>query len=195
MTDWPEEPPADVWDQGSYDPDLPETWPSDEKLAWKITNDAVADWALAKYARAEWEIQRLRDLAAEEIARIHQRVEEAVATTKHDVDFFGWHLTEYHQRLQEAGQAGKTYRLLNGDLTSRELPVRVVVTDLDLVTGYDDGLLRIKVEPDKRALLERLKAGEVIPGAELVSGEVSFRPRPGKHEQPAFLPRPDSEAA
>jgi phage host-nuclease inhibitor protein Gam len=189
-----DEPPA--WFEWEYDPDLPYTWPSDEKIRWSITNDTLADWALAKYARAEQEINRLRELAAEEIARINARVEEACATAMHDIDFFGHHLTQYHSRLQEQGQAGKTYKLLHGDLTSRALPPRVGEVDVDKVQAYDPDLVRVKVEADKRKILDRAKQGEVIPGVEIVSGEVSFKPKPGKHEQPAFLPLPDeSEAA
>jgi Bacteriophage Mu Gam like protein len=192
--EWPEEPPEDVWQQDEYDPDLPHTWPTDEKVKWQITNDAQADWALAKYARAEQEIKRLNDLADEEIARIRQRVESATSTPQHDLEFFGGHLTRYHQRLLEDGQAGQTYKLLNGDLTARKLPDKVHVTDPDLIYTHDESLVRIKVEPDKRAIAAALKLSDV-PGAELVPGETVFKPRPGRHEQPAFLPMPGEDAA
>lgn len=194
---WPEEPPADVWDQGEYDPDLPATWPSEEKRAWSITNDTIAEWAMKKYARAEQEIKRVRDHAAEEIARINQRVEEMVATSIHDLDFFEYHLTRYHSRLQEAGKADKTYHLLNGDLTARKLPGRIEVTESDEVLAILQrrGMARVAVAPDKKAIKVWLDAHpkSSIPGVEYVTDEVSFKPKPGKHEQPAFLPLPDVE--
>lgn len=180
----------------TIDPDNPASWDVEEKQRWAITNDALADWALARYARAEQQIDRLRDLAAEEHARINQRLEQATASYLRDVDFFGDHLTRYHQSLIDAGKAEGTYRLMNGDLTCRKQPARVEVIDLDLVYDFDETLCRIKVEADKRKILERVKAGETVPGVELVTGEVSFKPKPGRHEQPAVLPLPgEAEAA
>ena len=190
---FPEEPPwnNETWE---YDPDLPHTWPGDEKARWQITDDRVADWAMAKYARAEWEIDRLTKLAEFQIEGIRQRLAAAIRTPEHDVDFFGSHLTAYHKRMLDSGLAqGASYKLLNGDLTSRKLPAKVYVEDVDLVYDFDETLTRIKVEPDKPKILARLKAGESIPGCELVDGDTSFKPKPGTHEQPAFLPMPESE--
>lgn len=176
----------------------------DDELAdagrWEITSDAEADWCLAKLARARWEIARIEERTEDEIDRIRTRATDLLRTPLRDEEFFAGHLTRYLQAKQATGEAGKTYRLLNGDLKSRAGSVVVEIEDeaavLDFIEGHQlTDLLNIKVTPNKPAVKKVLQAGEEIPGARLVQNDDSFTISTPAGEPPAFLPRPNTEEA
>jgi hypothetical protein len=97
---------------------------------WQVTDDAGANWALRKIARAEAEIARVEAVAYEEVARITQWKADTVRGPKDDIGFFKAHLVDYRRRLEDADpQLPKTYKLPAGDLTRRKGATRIEVTD------------------------------------------------------------------
>lgn len=178
-----------------YDPDDPTTWPETQR--WSIDSDPVADWALAKVRRARWELDRLNDRAEDEKRRIDEWLTDASRPFVRDVEFFERHLIEYRKQVTPA--KGKTYRLVNGDLAVKAGSESVEVDEavfLDWAEGNQRmDLLRTKVEPSKPAIKDAIKAGEEIPGAQIVVGDDRYVVSTGKGEPPAVLPMPRENAA
>lgn len=156
----------------------------EQREHYRIGGDREATWALRKQWRAEREITRLKRNHADMVEALDQELERALAGPDRDRRFFDGLLSDYMRRLVEAGEADKTYRLPAGELTARKQPDTLDVTDADAFKDWAEGnghlsLLRIKVEPDKKALAAHVKdTGEAVPGVVMRSGDVKFGAKP-----------------
>lgn len=172
-----------------------------EDSPWFINSDGEADWALAKVKRSRWELARIKEMVDFEVARIVERGKQLSRTHERDEQYFTAHLEDYMRRLQEKGQAQKTYRLVNGDLSVRAGSTVVEVVDEALALDFAEGngrveLLNIKTSPNKPAIKKALQSGEEIPGVLLVTKPPTFSVLLDSAEPSAVLPMPrDEEAA
>lgn len=171
-----------------------------EDSPWSIGSDGEANWALAKVKRARWELARIDEMVVYEIDRIRTRAAQIRRPHEASDRFFSSHLAAYLRAQQERGRAGKTYKLLNGDLKSRAGST-IVEVDEDTFRDWAEAnarldLLNIKVAPNKPAIKKALDAGEQIPGVTLAQNDDSYSVAVPDGEPPAFAPTADeSEAA
>ena len=164
-----------------------------------IKTDRQAEWALRKLIRAQAEIDRQTKSCEDQKQHLNMILEQNLRGRRSDVEFFTRLLAEYHQAKREQG-APKTYPLTYGQLVATKTRKKVEVSDVDALRDYAEGfdrldLIRIKVEPDKKALLAAVEAGEEVPGVEVSGGDSeSFSVRLERIEVPEFDPMPDEEA-
>jgi len=148
-----------------------------EASPWTVTDEDTAAWAIVKIRIATEAAARRNApalaLIAEheaEIASLRATVEANDARAQHDVDWFTIHLTRWHRERYEADTDPKhrtttSIDLPGGVLTSRQTPGKVLsVADPE---ALPEGLRRVKVEPDRKAITAWVKStGEVPEGVE-----------------------------
>lgn len=173
-----------------------------EDSPWRITDDALANWALARLALAEHNIDRIDAAADDQIRRAEEYRQNAARRFRNDAEFFRSHLIGYYRQVAPTLGKAKTYELPNGSVTSRQGSEVVVIEDPDdfcetaLSQGLDN-LVRTKHVPDKAAVKAYLNANQTeIPGVRLERKPDEVTVKPAKGEIPAFLPVPvEDEAA
>jgi phage host-nuclease inhibitor protein Gam len=144
---------------------------------WAIENLPSADWALARLTECESESDEIDRQAKAAIQRIRTRADELKAKAAKGAGFFRHKLTEYAVRhradLLGSGKR-KSREFVHGKIAWRSKPERLVVDDPAALEAWllaqpvEDGLYRMKVEPEMRVLQERLKSGgEVPPGCRI----------------------------
>ncbi len=149
---------------------------------WRVTDAGSADWALRRIADAEKAQRAAIALAEQQIAQVNAWLEGETAKTQRTIDFFTGHLADYHRDLLAADPKAKTISLPHGKLVSRVTPDRVEVDEAE-VAALPDGMKRVKVEPDKKAILAHVKAtGELPVGVTLIPGEIRFSVKTGGDE-------------
>jgi hypothetical protein len=122
---------ADPWDEDlDVDSDELVRW-SDG--GWRIEDDGTANWALRKLDQKRRDIERIKENAGREVARIIAATNAAVNTLTNGcggTEFFRAHLIDYRHRLEQNNpELPKTYRLPAGVLSRRKGPSRYVVTN------------------------------------------------------------------
>lgn len=89
----------------------------EDGAGWRIADDACADWAVAKIAEERAELDRIKRLADEQIARIMHKVSAAERRYKNGTDYLTSKLAEYFETVtQKKTKTQRTYRLLSGTL-------------------------------------------------------------------------------
>jgi len=189
----PDDPLYDDWEIQKELDDLAAAERLDDERPWQINDDAGANWALRKIAKAEAEIARINLIAQAELDRIQQWRADATKAPSDDVSFFRGHLIDYRRRLEENDPSlPKTYRLPAGDITRRRGPTRVEVADEKAFVAWavqnDPSLLslkplvsRLKDQKDRylsgvpdgdesveRAVNVVARTGEIVPGVRYV---------------------------
>jgi phage host-nuclease inhibitor protein Gam len=170
--------------------DLYEDKPVDEH--WTITDMGAADWALAKIARYQAEIDRRTTYANAMRAQLEAKIAEHFGPAdKRDGDqisFFESHLKHwaYPEILRQP--KGKTLELLNGKIKMRNIPVATQVTDeaeafAYLEANHPECLRTPKPKPkeiDKAAVKALIESGVAVPGVELLVGRYVIEVEPDK---------------
>lgn len=77
------------------------------------------------------------------------------------------------QRIMEAGDIRKL-ELPEATLSIRVVPPSLVITD---EASLPDWAWRVKREPDKAAIKDRMKAGDFVPGVEMSNGGTTLSVR------------------
>lgn len=128
-------------------------------LDYRIQDDDHANRKLWKVTRDRIEIDRLKAEGAAAIAEAKEWLAEVTGPVQARIDRNIGLLVDYRHRLEADDPAlPKTYRLRRGDLTRRQQPEKVAVTDVEefhawcVANGHRD-LVRVTVEVDKAALL------------------------------------------
>jgi hypothetical protein len=165
--------PADAPDDGDLD-----------ESPWQVTDESSAAWALSKIRQARGTARRrnadtlaLIDAHEAAIAGLREVVDANDRQAQGTVDWFTVLLTAWHRRVYEADDDPQhrrttSIRLAGGVLKSRQSPGKVEVTDVEVLP---EEFRRIKVEADKRALVDWIKStGEVPPGTSWQPGERRF---------------------
>lgn len=92
----------------------------DISSAWTISNDTSADWAVRKIAEEREELNRLKSLAEEQIAKIQAKIDAAEKRCLSNTSYLTSKLSEYFATVPHRSTKGKTketYKLLSGTLT------------------------------------------------------------------------------
>lgn len=159
-----------------------------------VNNKAKADWALRKIARAEARLVEDETVAALEIERVAQWIDERRRATENETRWARDALERYHREALAMDERLKTISLPSGKLKAYKRPDQ---WDVDAETfcpwAQDNAreLVRVKVEPDKAAIKNLLVAredlstaiesgatdpatGEIVPGVTITPGTVRF---------------------
>ena len=155
----------------------------DSSNHWQITDPGSADWALRKVAKVDAEAHQVSELAERQIAAIEawRGAEHGRLGTQRE----HWEtlLGLYHRQRLEEDEKAKTIRLPHGTLTARKLPDGIVIEDEDALLAWakKDGpeYVRTRIDVDHPAVKTAvLKNGEIIPGVDIVKGDVRFTVTP-----------------
>jgi phage host-nuclease inhibitor protein Gam len=144
---------------------------------WQIEDDATAEWAMAKLAEAQGDVDALlaqRDAQMERAQAWYARVSKVPQRT---AGFMQAHLMDYAIRRREAGK-GATLVLPNGDVATRKGPEpAVVIADEAAVIEWARKAHPEVVDTSYKVLVSKLRTvatakgdvavdtnGEVVPG-------------------------------
>ena len=159
-----------------------EVWTDDYSGVYDapLTDADLAEIARKRHARRQ-QIERIRAPFDAEIGQLRQiladmEADRDAAIRQHQdrISYYDGLLADYHRRrLAETGE--KTLRLPYGiALTARRTPDRVEV-DEGALASLPDEYVRVRREPDRRALMDHVRqTGEIPPGVTLIPGEVRF---------------------
>ncbi len=102
-------------DLDSFEEDQEATAP-----AWRIADDGAADWAVRKIAEEKAELDRIKQLAEEQIEKIQQKVDAAERRYTNGTRFLTSKLAEYFETVPHKETKTKhSYRLLSGSLVKK----------------------------------------------------------------------------
>lgn len=168
-------------------------FPDDDetRAKWSITGDSEATWALRKLRAAEAELERVAQQAADAIWQATDWKEQASKPLQRDADYFRGQLIAYRQRREEENpNLPKTYKLVGGSISKRQLPAKLDVTDEAAFLAWLEENAPDWVKVEKSPMVGEIKkalapqdrpeigthplvtaAGELIPGAALVFDE------------------------
>ena len=133
-----------------------------ERPAWRITDDGCADWAVRKIAEEREELNRIKELAEAQIARIEEKVAAAERSYENGTNFFTNKLAEYFETVPHKKTKTKhSYRLLSGTLTKKIGGVSMKQDDAKLLeylkaSGNED-LIKITESPKWGEFKKRLE--------------------------------------
>lgn len=169
----------------------------DQREAFRIDGDRLANWALGKLAAAQAEDDRLRQLAEAERARVTEWEDDARRAVRHDIDFFTGKLIDYRRQLEaDDPKLPRTYKLPGGSITVRAGRDRLTVTDEAALVEWalehpEMGALSMKPLTSKLADLPRVvfedegpgcvidtTTGAAIPGVVVTPGQPTYGVRP-----------------
>ena len=134
---------------------------------WKIENDSLADWALRKIAAEKEELQRIKDIAQEQIDKINLKVEAAERRYENGTRFLTGKLGEYFATVpHKTTKTTESYRLLSGTLKLKKGGIQMEKDD-DALVQYlwengQDGMSKVTRKPNWAEYKKRL---QVVDGA------------------------------
>ena len=135
---------------------------------WRITDDACADWAVAKIREERLELARIKALADEQISRIMEKVQAAEKRYENGTAYLTSKLAEYFETVPvKKAKTKHSYRLLSGTLTKKIGGVTMKQNDEKLLE-----YLRASGNDDMIQITEKPKWGEFKKRLEIVSGVV-----------------------
>ena len=139
-----------------------------------VSDSSQAEAHLKALDYWRYEAEQINEHAEKQIERAKQWREEQLSTINKRINYHESGLIAF---LQTQGK--KTVKLINGTIKRIAGRDRVEVNDFGALLAYDQGkrgLVRIKQEPDKKAIMDHIKAsGELPNGVDLVTGEDSFK--------------------
>lgn len=123
-------------------------------------------WRRRKIAQAE-------QVANAVIERTREHLE--AERLRFDPSYLEERLRGYHEARLADDPKAKSLAFPAGTLRARKAPDRVEVDEDVFLPVAPDDLVRVKRSPDKTAIAAHVKAtGEVLPGVELVAGDVRY---------------------
>lgn len=97
-------------------------------MRWTITDDDLAEWAMAHVAQIDAGLEQLAEQKRERIARINRWHDAATRRLTQRRGFFAHHLTQYAAAFRARDpKRNKTLHLTNGVVSSSEAQPKVVV--------------------------------------------------------------------
>lgn len=149
----------------------------DVRGGWQIETAASVDWALQRLAECAAEAEAVDAQADAAIERINARRAELKERAARGAGFFRFKLTEYATTHRSALLTGKkkSRDFVHGRLGFRQKGGRLEVRDRDALLAWlasqpvEEGLYRMKLEPEMKSIQARFKnTGEIPPGCEFV---------------------------
>ncbi|MCC8049572.1 MAG: host-nuclease inhibitor Gam family protein [Clostridiales bacterium] len=120
------------WSQWEADPDDEDA----PKPAWRIADDSCADWACRKIAEERAELNRIKELADNQIAAIESKVAATERRYENGTRFLTGKLAEYFGTVpHKETKTQETYRLLSGTLKFKK-PKQDMKPDNDALVAY-----------------------------------------------------------
>jgi phage host-nuclease inhibitor protein Gam len=144
---------------------------------WQIETAASVDWALQRIAECEAEADAIDVQADAAIKRINERRGELKAKAARGAGFFRFKIQEYATKHRSALLTGKkkSRDYVHGRVGFRQKGGRLEVRDREALLAWlasqpvEEGLYRMKLEPEMKEIQSRFKsAGEIPPGCEFV---------------------------
>ena len=161
--------------------DHPDGWKEQATEHWRVTDLGSADWVMRKVAKIDQERAAIDDLASQQIETIKAWWTEELERLERTRTHWEWLLADFHSRqLLEDPKHSKTIALPHGKLISRKQPDNIEIAEpsdvLLWALGQANNMVRYpEPELNRSALKEAvLKGGEIIPGVEIVEGEVRY---------------------
>lgn len=146
------------------------------KKPWRIADDSAADWAVQKIAEERAELARIEALAAEQTARINEKVEAARRRCENGTAFMTSKLAEYFETVPHKETKTKhSYRLLSGTLVRKIGGVSMEKDDEKLLEylreSNNEDYIQLTAKPMWGEFKKRLQIqGEVVIDTE--TGEI-----------------------
>lgn len=162
---------------------------SERVVGFQIDSIDVAEWAMAKHAalNAELDVANRRRIGY--IERIEAWFARDANRLHANIDFFSMHLKAYMRDRRDADGRTKSIDFPSGRLTSHGSQPRVTVTNDDAVVAWleQQGLdeaVKVTKKPLVSALTGRVvvrdgravdaKTGEIVPGMGVLPGTVTY---------------------
>ena len=142
---------------------------TDEADRWVCDTDQKAAWAARKMAAYQAEVDRITELAADELNRVRAWAEDASHGARAKVQWFESQLVGYAHRVTDAET--RTYKIPGADLKARKTPDRVLVDDADEFVAWAVEAGRtdlLNMKPDLTAI-----KGSLVVAVDGVEGETS----------------------
>jgi hypothetical protein len=151
--------------------------------AFTVDDDAKADWALRKLRSLRRKQEENQKLAEAEVQRVTEWLSKVNTDLENDARYFEAILTPY--ALLQRSEGRKSVVLPHGTLKTVAGRAKVEVENADEFIKWAEEnnplLLRIKKEPDKKALSELITEdnrvisteGEIIPAVKVLPAETS----------------------
>lgn len=139
-----------------------------ERPAWRITDDSCADWAIQRIKEEREELNRIRELAAEQMARIDMKLAAAERRYENGTNFLTARLAEYFETVpHKKTKTQLSYRLLSGTL-KKKLGSMAMKQDDEKLLEY----LKTTGNEDMITVTEKPKWGEFKKRLEIVAGQI-----------------------
>ncbi|NPV80822.1 MAG: hypothetical protein HPY52_11185 [Firmicutes bacterium] len=157
---------------GAYE--APEEIPDDQQAQevlrerFRIKDDAQADWALRKIAKARRRFAEAEELAMLEVRKIQAWLDDIEKSAEREESFFAGLLREYHMGLLAEDPKHKTHKLPNGQLQMRETQPEFVRDDQILLRWLKERNLTQYVETIERPQWGELKKALQVEGTKTV---------------------------
>jgi hypothetical protein len=151
--------------------------------AFTVDDDAKADWALRKLRSLRRKQEQNQKLAEAEVQRVSEWLSKVNTDLENDARYFEAILTPY--ALLQRSEGRKSVVLPHGTLKTLAGRAKVEIENADEFIKWAEEnnplLLRIKKEPDKKALSELITEdnqvisteGEIIPAVKVLPAETS----------------------
>lgn len=159
---------------------------------FKITDQESLNWAFRKIAAFKAQMNETEEIAAKEIARVHQWAAEQQKPLEQSIEFFESLITQYHMQLLESDpKAPKTLKTPHGkskSTTRKPAPVAMNKDKLlehvkeagmtefikeDIRWGDFKKTLNVEVVKGKVVIVDSL--GQRVEGVELDQGGTTFK--------------------
>ena len=135
---------------------------------WRIADDSCADWAVRKIAEEKAELNRIKELAAEQVARIEMKLAAAERRYENGTSYLTAKLAEYFETVpHKKTKTQLSYRLLSGTL-KKKLGSMGMKQDDEKLLEY----LKTTGNEDMITITEKPKWGEFKKRLEIVAGQI-----------------------
>jgi phage host-nuclease inhibitor protein Gam len=151
---------------------------------WRVQTLGAADWVMRKVAKLDRESAAISDTAADEIDTMTKWRDSELARIAPQREHWTWLLADFHEKQLAEDPNAKTIKLAHGALVARKQPDNIeienVKTALAWALACNDDYVRFPEPELNRSAIKAavLKNGEIIPGVEVVEGQVKYSVAP-----------------
>lgn len=150
--------------------------PEDERKGFSINDDNVADWALRKIAEENAELDRLKDLAEQQIEEINLKIKHEEDVVNRRTSFLKGCLNQYFNSVpHKSTKTQESYKLLSGSLVMKLASQKMIKDDAELVEYFHKNDMSEYIKTEEKPMWAEFKKnlsivdGKVI---DITTGEV-----------------------
>lgn len=150
--------------------------PEDERKGFSINDDNVADWALRKIAEENAELDRLKDLAEQQIKEINLKIKHEEDVVNRRTSFLKGCLNQYFKTVpHKSTKTQESYKLLSGSLVMKLASQKMIKDDVELVEYLHKNDMSEYIKTEEKPMWAEFKKnlsivdGKVI---DITTGEV-----------------------